>query len=236
MRLRTAKRRNRIIFITGTDTGVGKTVFTGLLLYHLRQMHIRALAIKPFCSGGRDDVELLHALQDGELSEEQINPSFFAEPVAPLIAARKHRRRIALKEVVQHIKKTALKCEVLLVEGAGGLLAPLGENYCLGEIIERLKCEVVVVAKNRLGTINHTRLTVRALRDFGVRNIDVVLMSGEENEKADPSIRTNAKLLREILAPTQVHEVEFLGRNANKIAGFKNTYKKVKKTLARYWR
>ena len=78
----------RIIFITGTDTGVGKTLLTGLLLHHLRQSGCHALAMKPFCSGSRADAEFLHAVQDGELTLDEINPFFFAEPLAPLVAAR----------------------------------------------------------------------------------------------------------------------------------------------------
>ncbi len=225
--------RGRIIFITGTDTGVGKTVFTGLLLHHLRQTGKHALALKPFCSGGREDVKLLCALQDGELSEDEINPYFFSEPVAPFVAARQHRCRIQLTEVVNYIHKKAENCEVLLVEGAGGLLVPLGEKFFISDVIRRLHCEVFVVAKNRLGTINHTLLTVRTLRALGVEKVKIIVMQTSANKTWDPSIETNVEVLRRFLAPTQVHELEFLGKNANKIKGFENNYKKMKKTLAR---
>src|SRR5258705_9807549 len=97
---RNLRRPGKIIFVTGTDTGVGKTLLTGLLLHHLRTEGCHALAMKPFCSGGRGDVEFLHALQDGELSEREINPFYFHEPVAPLLAARKNARAIHLKDVV----------------------------------------------------------------------------------------------------------------------------------------
>src|SRR5260221_14172519 len=93
----------RTIFITGTDTGVGKTLLTALLLAHLRQNGVPALALKPFCSGGRADAELFHALQDGDLTLDEINPFYFREPIAPLVAARKHRRRIQLDDVLKNI-------------------------------------------------------------------------------------------------------------------------------------
>src|SRR5579859_7771518 len=99
MKSRPRQRTGKIIFITGTDTGVGKTVFTSLLLHHLRKSGVYALAMKPFCSGGRGDVWLLRAMQDGELSEEEINPFHFPEPVAPLVSARQHKRRIPLTNV-----------------------------------------------------------------------------------------------------------------------------------------
>src|SRR5438477_7771150 len=84
--------RSKIIFITGTDTGVGKTVLTACLLDHLLKSGVDAIAMKPFCSGNREDVELFQAIQEHRLSDAAINPFYFADPVAPLVAARKERR------------------------------------------------------------------------------------------------------------------------------------------------
>src|ERR1041385_8329560 len=156
MKSRARRWLGRIIFITGTDTGVGKTIFTGLLVHHLRTEGVHALAMKPFCSGSRADVRLLRGMQDEALTEEEINPFYFPEPIAPLVSARKRKRLIPLGEVVQWIKKTAARCECLLVEGSGGLLVPLGEKYLVRDLIKRLNCEVIVVSRNQLGTINHT--------------------------------------------------------------------------------
>ena len=119
----------RIIFITGTDTGVGKTLLTGLLLYHLRQGGCHALAMKPFCSGSRADAEFLNAIQDGALTPNEITPYFFPEPLAPLVAARQHHRSIRLPEVLRRVRGLANRCQCLLVEGIGGVLVPLGEGY-----------------------------------------------------------------------------------------------------------
>ena len=231
--MKSRTRKGKIIFVTGTDTGVGKTVFSGLLVHHLRKNGRHALAMKPFCSGGRGDVRLLRGMQDGELSEEEINPFYFPEPVAPLVSARQRKRRISLGEVVLAIKKMAARCEVLVVEGSGGLLVPLGENFQVSDVIERLDCEVVVVGRNQLGTINHTLLTVNELKRFCSRNIAVVLMG---TSKKDVSVRTNRKILGEVLWPVRVHEMEFLCKNANKIDVLKKSHKKVKKTLARMYR
>ena len=150
----------RIIFITGTDTGVGKTLLTGLLLHHLRQSGCHALAMKPFCSGGRADAELLRAIQDGELTLDEINPFFFTEPLAPLVAARKHQCSIRIPEVLRRITRVANRCECLLIEGIGGVMVPLGEGFSVLDLIAKLGCEAIVVSRNRLGTINHTLLTV----------------------------------------------------------------------------
>src|SRR3569623_609561 len=111
MKSRARPRMGKIIFITGTDTGVGKTIFTGLLVRHLREQGVHALAMKPFCSGGRADVKLLRAMQDAELTENEINPFYFPKPVAPLVDARRSKRLISLAKVVHEIKTLARQCE-----------------------------------------------------------------------------------------------------------------------------
>jgi dethiobiotin synthetase len=233
MKSRARRQRSKIIFITGTDTGVGKTVFTGLLLHHLRTSGVHALAMKPFCSGGRGDVRLLRALLDGELSEEEMNPYYFPEPVAPLVSVRQRKRLISLGEVVRSIKKMATRCECLLIEGSGGLLVPLGEKYFVSDLIRRLDCAVIVVARNQLGTINHTLLTVSALRGFCRKTIVIALMG---TSKKDASVKKNGEVLRGLLKGIEVHELDFLSKNASKSGVLKKSHRKVKKTLAKMYR
>jgi len=232
MKSRARQRPWKIIFITGTDTGVGKTIFTGLLVRYLREQGVHTLAMKPFCSGGRADVRLLRAMQDAALTEDEINPFYFAEPVAPLVSARRSKRVISLGEVVRAIKKIAARCECLLIEGSGGLLVPLGKKYLVSDVIKRLNCDVVVVSRNQLGTINHTLLTVNALKSFGMKNIVVALVG---TSKKDASVEKNGAVLREFLSGIEVREVAFLGKNANKIGVLKKSVKKMKKTLAGFY-
>src|SRR6185503_594355 len=94
----------RTIFVTGTDTGVGKTVFAASLVYFLRRQGFNALAMKPFCSGPRDDVMELQSVQRGVLSADEVNPFYFHAPVAPLVVLRQARRNIPLKEVLRKIR------------------------------------------------------------------------------------------------------------------------------------
>jgi dethiobiotin synthetase len=220
----------RIIFITGTDTGVGKTLLTGLLLDHLRQSGCHALAIKPFCSGSRADTEFLHAVQDGELTFDEITPFFFAEPLAPLVAARRHRRSIRLPEVLRQINRIASRCQCLLIEGIGGLLVPLGKGFTVRDLIARLDCEIVLVSCNRLGTINHTLLTVQALKTLANKGLKTVLMS---HKYKDASMHSNQVILTELLAPTPVLAVPFLGAKMERFGALKKNRRKVQKTLAR---
>jgi dethiobiotin synthetase len=221
-------RASKIIFVTGTDTGVGKTLLTALLLHHLRQSGCNALAMKPFCSGGLADVELLQSLQPGEISDSEANPFYFSEPVAPWVALRKQRRKISVENVVEHIRRVQKKCEFLMVEGSGGLLVPLAENFLVLDLIARLKPRVIVAARNRLGTINHTLLTINALQSSGLRHISVVLMDGE---KADLSSPTNVQVLQKWGAVPVFH-LPFLGRNSSCGTAVKNSQKKIKKMLA----
>jgi dethiobiotin synthetase len=236
-----------LLFITGTDTGVGKTTLTALLLCHLRQRGRRVVALKPFCSGGRDDAELLWTLQEGAVGLDEINPFHFKEPLAPLVAARMHGRSIAISEVLNYIGRAGSPTKdlqeaanaqtrrprsqrmdeslVLIVEGAGGLLAPLGRGFDALDLIKRLRLQgppphrvphasgvlrVIVVARNGLGTINHILLTVQALRGAGLANsaIQVMLMN---TRPRDYSSASNPRLLRELLAPGQLLSLPFLG-------------------------
>lgn len=238
---RARRRSGRIIFVTGTDTGVGKTVFTGLLLHHLRTSGVHALAMKPFCSGGRADVRLLRAMQDRELSEDEINPFYFSEPVAPLVAGRRHNTLVSLAKVLRHIKRISQRCECLLIEGSGGLFVPLGENFLVSDLIHRLNGEVIIVSRNRLGTINHTLLTINGLKKLSkktdakrftsAKKLQIALI---QEARSDPSCATNLRILTELCAPIPVLAVGFLGKNANKSGVLKKMYKKAKKTLARF--
>lgn len=220
---------SQVVFITGTDTGAGKTLLSALLLRHLRQTGVQALAMKPFATGSQADSRRLSRLQDGMLPRPLLAPFFFADPVAPLVAARQARRRITLAKALAPIQAAAARCELLLVEGCGGLLAPLGPGYGALEIIARLRPRVLVAARNRLGVLNHALLTLRALRAAGVRPAAVVLMGCA---RPDVSARTNRALLAELAAPVPVVELPFLGRGASGEAAVKKNAKKLKKTLA----
>ncbi len=223
--------RKKIIFVTGTDTGAGKTLLTASLLHHLRQSGVHALAMKPFCSGSRADVRLLQSLQRGELPDAEMNPFYFKQPVAPLVAAKKGRRTIPLNEVLKCIHRVEKKCDCLLVEGSGGLLVPLGKHYTVADLIAKLHCRVVVAARNRLGAINHTLLTVSCLKanGFVAKELSVVLMP---IARPDPSCETNQNVLAGLLKPVKVFEIPFLGDGASRSEAIIKNHPKIKTTLA----
>ncbi len=190
-----------IYFITGTDTGVGKTVLTTLLVRHLRERGVRALAVKPFCSGGREDAQLLRTAQADEVSLDAINPWHFRAPLTPLLAARREKRKVRQAEALQFLRSAATQCETLLIEGAGGLLSPLGEGFDARDLIVDLKARPIIVCPNRLGAVNQVRLVLAALPPAEARRSTVALMLSTAGSLVT---RTNASLLGELLPGNRV--------------------------------
>jgi len=198
---------SRILFITGTDTGVGKTVLTSLLTRHLRERGVAVAALKPICSGGRADARALHSSLDGALTIDEINPWHFRAPLAPLLAARREHRRVDLANVLAHVRSVQRRFDVVLVEGAGGLLSSLGEDFNARDLIIALRAVPIIVCPNRLGAVNHVLLTVEALPRVIARRAPVVLMSPRRPGLAS---RTNPRLLAGMLGPDRVHEFPWL--------------------------
>jgi dethiobiotin synthetase len=197
----------QILFVTGTDTGVGKTVFSALATIYLRQRGLHVAALKPLCSGGRDDARRLRAAAGKVLPLEEVNPWYFRAPLAPVLAARKEGRRVRLREVAAQIRRVAKSFEVVVVEGAGGLLSPMGEDFDSRDLIVALKATPVIVTANKLGAVNQVRLVLDALPRAVARKSRVVLVNPS---KPDLASRTNLDLLREFVAPANLRVMPWL--------------------------
>ena len=191
----------RTLFITGTDTSVGKTMLATLLTRRLREQGRHVAALKPICSGGRGDARALREAAGGVLSLDEVNWWHFRAALAPLLAARKEQKRVRLREVVAGMKRVRERFEVIVVEGAGGLLSPLGEDFDSRDLILALRAVPIVVCPNRLGAVNQVRLVVSALPEALARSARAVLMSPRH---ADAASRTNAHLLGEFLGQDRV--------------------------------
>lgn len=159
---------SRGLFITGTDTGVGKTYVTALILAELRRQGVKAAAFKPIAcgKGGRHDAEIYRKLMNNEQPLDVINPIYLKHPLAPSVAAKLERTRIDLKKVLASYRRLAKEYDVVLVEGAGGLLVPIKRDYFVTDLAKDLKLPVLIVARLGLGTINHTLLTVRQAKSI----------------------------------------------------------------------
>jgi dethiobiotin synthetase len=197
------------LFITGTDTGVGKTVLAALLTRFLRERDVNAAALKPVCSGGRADARALHTAMNGALALDEINPWHFRAPIAPLLAARCEKKSVRLPQVVARIRAVQKRFEVVLVEGAGGLLSPLGENFNSRDLIVALCAIPFIVAQNKIGGVNHVLLALEALPPAMAKRARIVLMLPPE---PDTSTRTNAKLLAEYHDVKRIFTSPWLGK------------------------
>jgi dethiobiotin synthetase len=207
------------LFITGTDTGVGKTVLTALLTRFLRERSVNAAAFKPICSGGRDDALALHAAMGGALTLDEINPWHFRAAIAPSLAAKLEGKSVTLAEVVAHSHALQKRFEILLVEGAGGLLSPLGENFDSRDLMAVLRAMPIIVAQNKLGAVNHILLTLEALPKNLRAKARVVLMSPP---KPDTATRTNPGLLAEFHDAKMFFSLPWLGKNFDAARALKN--------------
>lgn len=163
-------------FVTGTDTDIGKTHAAVKLIERWRAEGQRVLAMKPVASGcevlpdGRwsnSDVERLVAAT-GQTDLELMNPYRFLPPISPHIAARQAGVDISLEVIGAHYQRLAESADVVLVEGAGGWLAPLTERLFMKDLAQVLRLPVILVVGMRLGCINHALLTVRAIEAAGL--------------------------------------------------------------------
>ena len=160
----------RGVFITGTDTNVGKTLVTAALAVCLRQRGLSVGVMKPVETGSRDegaagsDAARLYAAAGSEESVEEISPYRFADPLAPAAAARRAGRTISLPHIVRSYRALAARYGVVLVEGVGGVMVPLTARADVRDLIGQLGLPVIVVGRANLGAVNHALLTIEALR------------------------------------------------------------------------
>jgi dethiobiotin synthetase len=189
------------LFITGTDTGVGKTWFTCWLVRQWRARGLDAVALKPIAAGGREDAELLRAASGRALTLDQINPLHLREPAAPLVAAREEGRAIDFAELNAGVLRIAAHRSHVAIEGVGGWRVPLGPHYEVRHWARDLGLPVVVVARAGLGTLNHTLLTCESIRATGLPCAGVVLNPGADQDAEGSTLarRTNAAVLQDFL-------------------------------------
>ena len=181
------------LFLTGTDTGVGKTFATALLTRALRQSGLGTIALKPLCSGERSDVEILREASDHILTLDETNPVWLQAPAAPLVAAQLENRTLSLDPLQQWFRGLSEKHNSLLVEGAGGWLVPVTDTESIADFAVRLALPVIVVVANRLGCVNHTLLTLESIRARGLHCPGIIL--NHLAPHSDIAQRTNDSLL-----------------------------------------
>lgn len=187
------------LFFTGTDTGIGKTWVTSIAARHLSAQGVAVGVYKPTASGVEDgrwaDVVALAEAVGGGFPEERICPQRFAAPLAPPEAARQENRTVDPVLLRTGTEWWEKQVEVLLVEGVGGLLCPLTDTETIADLAADLAWPLVIVARNSLGTINHTLLTIDAARNRDLEIAGVVLNQPDPLDPLDRSTETNARAI-----------------------------------------
>jgi dethiobiotin synthetase len=208
----------RGLFITGTDTAVGKTRVAAAIISAARREGLRVGAYKPVCSGaevdhcGRrvwSDVETLWSALGEHHSRDLICPQCFNAPLAPPLAAAAEGREVSDRLLTAGAQAWRGAADLLIVEGAGGLLCPLTDQTTMADLARDLDWPLVVVAANRLGCINHTLLTLASARQRGLPVAAVVLNS--VSAAGDASCAGNAAAIEQYGGPVPIASLEWNG-------------------------
>ncbi len=189
------------VFITGTDTGVGKTYVATGIAKALRSAGVDVGVMKPAETGcglrlgkliPHDATALVRAAEVRD-SLSLVNPCRFRAPVAPSVASAIERKPIDPEKILKAFKTLSQRHEFMIVEGAGGIMVPLAEGYLFLDLAEAMGLPMVIVARPGLGTINHTLLTIEALRNRGIAIAGFVINDGQGGrmglaEAASPAV------------------------------------------------
>jgi dethiobiotin synthetase len=151
-------------FVTGTDTGVGKTVVACALARLLVRMDYDTGVMKPVSAGGREDAEDLIRSAGIDDGLDIVNPVALTEPLSPNLAAERAGTPVDTEKILDSYRALAQNHKRMIVEGAGGLLVPLKDDYSTADLAREIGLPLIIVARAALGTINHTLLTIEAAR------------------------------------------------------------------------
>lgn len=198
-------------FITGTDTNVGKTYVTRLIIENLRAEGRDAVGYKPVACGDREDAAILAEVSGG-IDPDEVNPVYLNTAVAPYVAGMLENRTVDPAELLAGYENLAKKHAQVIVEGAGGWEVPIAADYRVSDLAADLKLPVVLVAGNKLGALNHIILTVNAIRAKGLVCAGIVLNQLED--EMDTAMITNKGVVEDLtgvpLLEHVIHGQDFL--------------------------
>ncbi len=201
----------RIFFLFGTDTGVGKTKGGEILLRGFKELGIKAIPFKPVETGhsGYDKNSDAYRLSKVSfLSPEEICPFLFKKPLAPVLASQTEGKKIEKEELILLIKEMAKKGDILIVEGAGGVFSPISFEFDWLDVVKSVNGNVVIVIGNKLGAINHAILTENAIIQRKIKIKGWLL--NNFTKKRDLAQKTNLFLLKEFMKSPFLGEIPFL--------------------------
>jgi dethiobiotin synthetase len=218
------------IFITGTDTGVGKTYIAAGIASSLRRGGVNVGVMKPVETGcprrlGRlvpsDTLALMKAAQTRD-ALGLVNPCRFLKPLAPSVAAKLEGKHIDPAKIIDSFLELSRRHDFMIVEGAGGIMVPISRNYLYLDLAAALRLPVIIVARPGLGTINHTLLTISAIRSRGIIISGVVINYAKHEWKKGLAERTCTEEIKSASGVRVLGEVPYGRRNFNDIVNSLN--------------
>jgi dethiobiotin synthetase len=206
------------IFVTGTDTGVGKTVVAAGIAGAMRRDGIDIGVMKPIATGipqnagfRSGDAELLARISGSTDPEDEINPVFLPAEASPLMASRMLNIDIKLDKVFSAFKRLGKKHEFLVVEGIGGVMVPITERYFVVDMIKEMNLPVLIVSRASLGTINHTLLTVKMCREYDLKIAGIAVNCVKDNVVEDKV----GKMIQELSGIFVIGSIPFVDKVEN---------------------
>ncbi|MDD5477458.1 MAG: dethiobiotin synthase [Candidatus Omnitrophica bacterium] len=191
------------IFVTGTDTGSGKSTVTGLLAKYLREKGDKVITQKWVQTGSRFSTDInLHlkimGVSKNEITEylDYVCPYVFKLPASPHLAAKAENKKIKIAKIKQSFKSLSLKFDLVIVEGIGGALVPVDEKRLVIDIANELGLPVLVVAQNKLGAINHILMTIEVLKQRKMKILGIVFNNCPGQDKL--ILQDNPEIVRKI--------------------------------------
>lgn len=208
------------VVVTGTDTGVGKTIIAAGIAGAMRRDGVDVGVMKPIATGipqkegfKSSDAELLARISGSTDSENEINPVFLPLEASPLTASRVLNIDIKLDEVFSSFKRLADKHEFIVVEGIGGVMVPIKKDYFVIDMIKELKLPVLIVSRAALGTLNHTLLTVKACKEYDLDVSGIVVNGVRESNIVENSAGEIIQELTEVFIIGSIPFVEKFDTN-----------------------
>ncbi len=199
------------IFITATDTGVGKTYVVCQLALTLRKAGINVGVMKPVATGSRSDARLLSNAQGGTDPIELINPIYLKKPLAPYAASQLLRKEIYLDKIWKAHKILKKQHDFLIIEGIGGLMVPIKKDFFVRELCLKFGYPLLIVTRPGLGTINHTLLTFSEAKRSGLKTLGIVFNYYKPFRKGLAE-KTNPEVIKDITGVPIVGSIFYKGR------------------------
>jgi len=219
-------------FVTGTDTGIGKTIITAGICRALKSKGYNIGVMKPVASGGREDIiflrrqcgfsRILPGILTGTNNPRMkrqtsvkdslnlINPYHFRKPIAPAFAAQLEHKKIKIPKILSAYRKLRESYDGLIIEGAGGLLVPLNGKYLIADLIKEMNLPIIIVTRPILGTINHTLLTINSAKKYRLKIAGFIVNYYAKNIKKDWTEQLSPAVIEKISGVSYLGEIPFI--------------------------